>query len=257
MITYTDMKKYTDINAETIDAWALDGWEWARPVSHEEYVKALNGEWKLYLTPTKAVPMEWFGDLKGKKVLGLASGGGQQGPLLTAAGASVTILDYSPEQIRREKLVAEREGYEISAVRADMTERLPFDDEAFDLIFHPVSNCYIEDVEHVWRECFRVLKKGGALLAGLDNGMNFVFDEETESRFANHLPYNPLKDKKLFDEAVKSGSGVQFSHGIEEQIDGQLRAGFMLTNVYSDTNGRGNLHDYGVASFWATRAVKA
>lgn len=32
--------------------------------------------------------------------------------------------------------------------------------------------------------------------------------------------------------------------------------GFRLTHVYEDTNGTGNLHDHGIPSFWATRAVK-
>lgn len=58
------------------------------------------------------------------------------------------------------------------------------------------------------------------------------------------------------EDAVKNNWGVQFSHSIEEQIDGQIRAGFTLTNVYSDTNGVGNLHEHGVPCFWATRAIK-
>ena len=57
---------YQDINAQTIDAWVRDGWEWGRPISHEAYEKALRGEWDVFLTPTKPVPHEWFGELKGK-----------------------------------------------------------------------------------------------------------------------------------------------------------------------------------------------
>nr|WP_241218136.1 methyltransferase domain-containing protein [Bifidobacterium castoris] len=36
-------------------------------------------------------------------------------------------------------------------------ETLPFEDESFDLIINPVSNCYIEQLRPVFRECFRVL----------------------------------------------------------------------------------------------------
>jgi ubiquinone/menaquinone biosynthesis C-methylase UbiE len=35
----------------------------------------------------------------------------------------------------------------------------------------------VEDVFHVWNECFRVLKKGGVLLAGMDNGMDYIFED--------------------------------------------------------------------------------
>ena len=71
------MKTYQDINKETIDRWVEEGWEWGKPTSHDEYINAKNGEWKVFLTPTVSVPHEWLGDLKGKKILGLASGGGQ------------------------------------------------------------------------------------------------------------------------------------------------------------------------------------
>ena len=54
----------------------------------------------------------------------------------------------------------------------------------------------------------------------------------------------------------REDGGIQFSHTIEEQIGGQLEAGFRLTGVYEDTNGSGPLHGRGVPCFWATRAVK-
>ena len=71
-----------------------------------------------------------------------------------------------------------------------MTKPFPFEDETFDLIFHPVSNCYVEKVEPVFAECYRVLKKGGAFLGGYDLGYNYLFDDAQE-RLAHPLPYNP------------------------------------------------------------------
>ena len=246
---------YQDINAQTIDRWIEEGWEWGVPISHEEYVAAQNANWDVVLTPTKPGPHDWFGELKGKKVLGLASGGGQQMPIFAALGAQCTVLDYSEKQLESERFVATREEYSIEIIRADMTKPLPFADETFDLIFHPVSNCYVEEVKPIFRECYRVLNKNGVLLCGLDNGMNFIFDDE-ETAIKYKLPFNPLKDTKLYEESVKNDWGIQFSHTFEEQIGGQLEAGFILTNVYEDTNGAGNLHEHNVPSFWATRAVK-
>jgi SAM-dependent methyltransferase len=247
--------KYTEINSKTIDKWVDDGWEWGQPITHEIFEKAKNNDWSVVLTPNKPVPKEWFCEMKGAKVLGLASGGGQQMPIFAALGADCTVLDYSERQLQREIEVAKRENYEITTVRADMTQPLPFEDEAFDLIFHPVSNCYIEDVLPVWKECHRVLKKGGILLAGLDNGINFLFDDD-ETKIVHKLPFNPLKDKELYEKSIKNDWGIQFSHTIEEQIGGQLKAGFVLTDIYQDTNGVGNLHEFNVPTFFATRAVK-
>ena len=134
---------YQDINSKTIDSWCQNGWQWGKAISHEEYQKAINGEWDVFLTPTKAVPHNWFGNLQGNKLLGLASGGGQQIPIFTVLGAKCTMLDYSNEQCDREREIAEREGYDVEIIQFDMTRRLPLDNEEFDLIFHPVSNCYV------------------------------------------------------------------------------------------------------------------
>lgn len=247
--------KYQDINAATIDRWIEEGWEWGTPISHETYVKATEGKWDVVLTPTRPVPHEWFGSLAGKKVLGLASGGGQQIPVFAALGAECTVLDYSEKQLESERMVAEREGYPVNLVRADMTKPLPFADESFDLIFHPVSNCYVEEVRPIFRECFRVLKPGGILLGGFDNGINYILDEK-EEYLQNCLPFNPLKNPEQMRQLEAAGDGVQFSHTLEEQIGGQLEAGFLLTDVYEDTNGAGRLHEHGIPTFWATRAVK-
>ena len=247
---------YTKVNSNAITKWCEEGWEWGKPISHEEYKKAVGGEWNVVLTPTKPVPKEWFCEMKGAKVLGLASGGGQQMPIFAALGAECTILDYSDAQLASEKMVAEREGYEIKIVKADMTKPLPFEDESFDLIFHPVSNCYVEEVLPIWKERYRALKKGGILLAGLDNGLNYIFDEETESVLTYKLPFNPLRDKEMYELSLKNDWGIQFSHTIEEQIGGQLAAGFSLEGIYGDTNGEGKLHEYNVPTFWATKAVK-
>ncbi len=249
------IKNYTDLNADVIDSWVDEGWEWSLPISHEDYIRATKGDWEMLLTPTKPVPKHWFCTLKGAKVLGLACGGGQQMPIFQALGAACVVLDYAQKQLDTEMMVANREGYTMEMVRADMTKSLPFADETFDLIFHPVSNCYIEEVQPVWLECFRVLKKGGILLAGLDNGINFAFDDDGKDlRYT--LPYNPLKDQTLYQESIDSNSGMQFSHTIEEQIDGQLQAGFVLQGVYGDTNGTGRLHDHNLPTFYATKSIK-
>lgn len=249
------MDRYQDINAQTIDRWIAEGWEWGRPIDHETYVKALSGEWDVVLTPIKAVPHDWFGDLRGKRVLGLASGGGQQMPIFAALGAECTVLDYSEAQLESERLVAAREGYDIRVVRADMTQPLPFADEAFDLIFHPVSNCYVREVEPIWQECSRVLKDGGVLLAGFNNSFVYALDQD-EKRIVNALPFDPLKNPEQMKQLADDDCGVQFSHTLDEQIGGQLRAGFTITDLYEDYDTEGGLVEYHVPCYIATRAVK-
>lgn len=251
-------RDYTAVNSRTWDAWVDNGCEWCVPVTHEEYAEAKNGEWGVYLTPCRTVPRDWFPPLEGCRLLGLASGGGQQMPIFAALGARCTVLDNSERQLGAERTVAEREGYEIEIVRADMTKPLPFDDAAFDVVFHPVSNCYVEDVRFIWRECFRVLRPGGVLLAGMDNGINFLFEGDDPLRVVNRLPFNPLKmEYERYKEMADNLEAIQFSHTLEEQIGGQLEAGFILRALYEDRDRPGGaaIGEY-APQYIATLAIK-
>lgn len=249
------MSKYTDINSKTIDRWVKEGWEWGIPIDHNTFLDAKNGKWDVLLTPTKPMPKEWFPEsIRGLKILGLASGGGQQMPIFKALGADVTVLDYSLEQLKSEEMVAKRENYSINIIRYDMSNPLPFKDEEFDIIFHPVSNVYVEDVKSIFRECYRILKKGGILVSGLDNGINFITNDEIT--IENKMPFNPLKNQEQMDRLIEEDDGIQFSHTLEEQIGGQLETGFIITDLYEDTNGYGRLHELNVPCFFATRSIK-
>ena len=132
-------------NSAAWDALAENEIEWSVPVSSEQIEKARAGDWEVILTPIKSVPREWFGEIKGKDVLCLASGGGQQAPILAAAGARVTSFDNSAKQLEKDKFVAERDNLEIKTEKGDAADLSRFADEAFDLIFHPCSNCFMAE----------------------------------------------------------------------------------------------------------------
>lgn len=249
------MERYQDVNARTIDRWVKGGWEWGIPVDHETYEKATRGEWSVQVTPTMPVPREWFGSLVGARVLGLASGGGQQMPIFQAAGASVVVIDYSSEQIKSEREVATREGYAIEAVRADVTQGLPFDDASFDLVFNPVSICYMRDIKELWREAYRVLKPGGTLITAFDTIVNYLVDEAEERIVWKH-PFDPVTQPEARAFLEQTDGGMQFSHGLTETLGGILAAGFTVEGMYEDTNGEGRLHDLNIPTYLALKAVK-
>ena len=102
-----------------------------------------------------------FADIKGKKVLCLASGGGQQSAMFSLLGADVTVVDISQGQLNGDMQAANHYGYTVKTVLGSMTDLSAFADESFDIVYQPISICFVPDVAAVYREVFRVLKKGG------------------------------------------------------------------------------------------------
>ena len=146
-------------NRAAWDAQALAQQPWSLPVSAQVIAAAKAGQWQLYLTP-QPLPAHWLGEVKGQRILCLASAGGQQAPVLAAAGAIVTVFDLSDEQLALDRMVADRDGLTLATLQGDMGDLSRFDDALFDLVFHPISNLYVPSVLPVWAECARVLKPG-------------------------------------------------------------------------------------------------
>lgn len=228
-------------NSTAWDKYVDGGIEWSIPVDESAIAAARQGTIGAWLTDKTHVPSEWFEGIPGRDALCLASGGGQQAPLLAAAGYNVTSYDNSPRQLAQDRLVAEREGLSIRTIRGDMADLSAFDDASFDLVFHPISNLFAQSVLPVWREAYRVLRPGGVLMAGFINPVEFIFDRERiektgEFVVRHELPYSdagslPEKDlQRLLD----NGDALEFGHTLTDQIGGQLAAGFVITGFYED-----------------------
>ena len=254
-----DVREY---NRRAWDRQVEGGNVWTVPVGPEVIAEARGGRWSVLLTEQKPTPREWFPEeMSGLEVLCLASGGGQQAPTLAAAGARVTVLDNSPAQLAQDRLVAEREGLELATFEGDMADLSAFADESVDLVFHPVSNLFAPAVRPVWREAFRVLRRGGVLLAGFMSPAFYIFGsqeeglEKLEVRF--RLPYSDLESLGEEERARLAAEGVplEFGHTLEDQIGGQLDAGFRLTALYEDRHRGLRLAEF-MPTYVATRAVK-
>ena len=232
-----DIVKY---NSAAWDKNVERGIEWTVPVDEGAIAAARGGNPGVWLTDKTPVPSGWFEGVPGKDVLCLASGGGQQAPLLAAAGNNVTSYDNSARQLAQDRFVAEREGLPLRTVQSDMADLSVFADARFDLVFHAISNIFAESVLPVWREAYRVLRPGGVLMAGFINPLEFIFDRERiekgEFVVRHALPYSDIESlpEEELQHWLDEGGALEFGHTLTDQIGGQIDAGFVITGFYED-----------------------
>ena len=257
---YNKMMDYIKTNSEIWDKHVETGYKWSVPVSEEIIENAQNGKWEVVLTPYKPVPKDWFPkELNGKKVLLIAGGGGQQGPILSALGADVTVFDNSIKQLEQDVFVAKREKLNIKTVQGNMQDLSVFTDEAFDFIMQ-FAGGFVDNILPVWNEAYRVLKKGGIMIAGHNNPIMCIFDQErmeqkNELIVRHKIPYSDINDLKKDEfERITATEGVFFCHTLHDLIQGQIDAGFLIAGFYED-NGEPALDKY-ICTFFATKAIK-
>ena len=146
------MDKASNLNEKIWDELAKEGVLCSQP--------------KLNLTPEEAkqyINKNGFykESLVGKKVLCLAAGGGQQSIGFALLDAEVTVVDFSNEQLEKDKLVSLKYQKEIRIIKSDMRDLSFCKNEEFDIVYQPYSINYISSVEKVFDEVARVLKPNG------------------------------------------------------------------------------------------------
>jgi SAM-dependent methyltransferase len=142
---------YRTVNRVAWDALAAAGSDSSQPCSPAELAEA--AEW--------VCPDEWLPWPEIRTVLCLASGGGQQAPAFAMLGYDVTVVDLSPEQLSRDDAVASALGLQIECVEGDMLDLSMLGARRFDLVYQPISSCYVPDVERLYQQVAGVLEPGG------------------------------------------------------------------------------------------------
>ncbi len=148
---------------------------------------------------------------------------------------------------------------QIKLVEGDMRDLSMFADAFFDFIFHPVSNVFVPEVRPVWKEAFRVLRRGGTMLAGVMNPIFYIFDFDKANKgvleVVHKLPYADSEDPEMLQKMVTKNLPLEHSHSLNDQLGGQMDAGFHLIGLYEDHHKDIIISEY-LPTYIATRALK-
>lgn len=257
--------KDNEVKSQNQQAWdqhVANSVGWTVPVESDVIAKARNGEFNISLCWRESVPRQWFPhQLSGAKILCLACGGGQQAPVLSAAGADVTVMDLSAKQLEQDQMTASKEGLSLKTVQGDMCDLSCFNNESFDLVFCPVSITYIPDLNPLYSEVYRVLKNGGVFMLGAPNPAIYLFDEEKLEQegvlqVVNRLPFNSLDELDAVhkQQFMADKRAIEFSHTLSSIIGGQLEAGFVIDRFFEESSTDTAAEFF--KDYFATRAVK-
>lgn len=195
-----------------------------------------------FLDPLSAIDDQgWLGgNVRGRRVLCLAAGGGKHGPLFAAAGADVTVVDLSGAMLELDRRVAAERGLTLKLVETSMDRLEMFGDAIFDIIIQPVSTCYVPDILAVYHEVARVTAAGGLYISQhkqpaslqtevLPAGRGYLISEP----YFRGGPLPAVVEGCLHREA----GTVEFLHRWDELIGGLCRSGFVLEDLREPRHG--------------------
>lgn len=243
---YEKMSEIFDRVEKNIDRLVAINADWTATATKKQLEEARTGKPVLPFYDEE-VPEEWLSGIRGKKVLCLAGAGGLQVPLLACAGAEVTVIDLSGKMLEKDLEIAVREQLQIQTVKGNMCDLSMFDDEYFDCIINPPSLMYVPEIKCVFKECSRVIKKGGTFIMMAPNPVNYMCDYIDDP---NGGYYKVVHKMPFFSGDWDSSDWVEYGHTMEEYLGGQIEAGFVI-NGYKECQ-----RDDITELFFMTRAVK-
>jgi len=226
------MTNYSATNKEWWEKMVRDECGFTKPwlnIDTEALNKYLDGHLQNPPEPiNKVFPKSIFRNVKGKDVLCLASGGGQQSAVFAQLGANVTVNDIADGQLEGDKQAAKYYGYDVITIQGDMSNLSSLDDNSFDIVYQPPSMGYIPDVRKVYAEVSRLIRSGGLYSADAQNPLTQFVDESTwdGKGYRIDVPY-AIKEKQRSENA----NVIEYRHTLEDTFNGLIENDFVIKKV--------------------------
>ncbi len=175
-----------------------------------------------------------LGDVKGKNVLELGCGGGQNAIVLAKWGANVVGLDLSTAQLAHSTKLAEREGVATEFVHGNMEDLSQFQNNSFDIVLSSHALGYVEDLNAVYRETARVLKPGGFLVFCFEHPFWLSFGVALEEQDLGKVRSYFDRTRDSWDWDCLDGTTARFEQGnwtFHEIINGLINVGLQIEQI--------------------------
>lgn len=218
------------ISIEQHNQWAWDnlarqGSGFARPASNEDFQH-----------PERVInPFGWIpGTVAGKRVLCLAAGGGRHGPVFASQQAEVTVVDLSEAMLWLDREIARREKVLLKTIKASMNDLSALGNGIFDIVLHPVSTCYVENIRTVYREVARVIKTGGIYISQHKQPISLQADAKPSANGVYRIqePYHRSGPLPFIGDSEHREAGTkEFLHTLEAILGGMCDQGFVINDV--------------------------
>jgi SAM-dependent methyltransferase len=185
--------------------------------------------------PLRAIDsLGWLGgSVQGKRVLCLAAGGGKYSVLFAAAGADVTVVDFSPAMLALDRRVAAERGLAVRTIEASMDDLSILPPASFDIVAQPVSTCYVPEILKVYCEVARVTAPGGIYVSQHKQPVSLQIEHQASGQgYAIVEPYyrsGPLPAAAA--NRVRETGTLEFLHRWQEIIGGLCRSGFVVEDL--------------------------
>lgn len=209
---------------KNMDNLVTNNVDWTACASKEQLQAAREGKLSLPFF-YKEIPKEWLKDIQGKKVLCLAGAGGLQAPLLACVGAKVTVIDISNKMLDKDREIAKNEHLQIEIVKGNICDLSMFHNDFFDFIINPPSLMYIPKLSIVFKECYRVLNKGGIFIMIAPNPINYVCDYVDDE---NGGYYKAVHKMPFCSKDYDNSDWIEYGHTMEEYLGGLIASGFLI-----------------------------
>ncbi len=170
-------------------------------------------------------PTSLLADAKGKDVLCLAAGGGQQSVVFSLLGARVTVVDLSQGQLDADQKAATHYGYKVNTIQGDMRDLSCVEDRAFDIIWG-TGMSYVPDVKKVYSEVAKVLRTGGKYRVDFMNpATEFVDCDDWDGK-----GYSITRSYSERTRRSKNGP-MEFRHTLSSIFNGLIHMRLFLEHV--------------------------